>query len=87
MLDRDASALVYSFAALALQQSNARTMIDPRKIPSCPDRLMRNSRGGLGDIPSPDKAGALPSITTSRVLDGVEVHPSAPQLASNHAFI
>jgi len=30
---------------------------------------------------------ATASFTTPRVLDGVEVHPSAPQLASNHAFI
>jgi hypothetical protein len=27
------------------------------------------------------------TFTTPRVLDGVEVHPSTPQLASNHAFI
>jgi hypothetical protein len=26
-------------------------------------------------------------FTTPRVLDGIEIHPSAPQLASNHAFI
>jgi hypothetical protein len=30
---------------------------------------------------------ATASFTAPRVLDGVEVHPSAPQLASNHAFI
>jgi hypothetical protein len=30
---------------------------------------------------------ARASLITPRVLDGVEVHPSAPQLASNHAFI
>jgi hypothetical protein len=30
---------------------------------------------------------ARTSFTTPRVLDGVEVHPSAPQFASSHAFI
>src|SRR5271166_1099847 len=40
--------------------------IEARENPLQSDRLMKNSRGGLGDIPSPGKAGAPPASPRPR---------------------